>query len=242
MRAKNNVQTGVSSRAGAKILRHVAALCFFVASLGALGLAMAQDDWSQLEQEMVLEQKALEANEGELRLLEHPPQVASHFHHTRLIIDAQSLRDGWLTMYQCHSDLDKVSSSQIVYQPKRIDNIRVMSSRNIDAAWVEEHTVQMRGIAAESEICISAERRALEFENGVYYLRLGPFVRRFLDGYYPMHVRVEVSYPDYLRLVSSSPVKALVHTKLNFKTADIDVWVVGELNVEFSFAEAPVYQ
>jgi hypothetical protein len=200
-------------------------------------VADEQDEWSRLEQEMALQQQALEVNEGELQLLDRPPEAASHFHHTRLLITEQSLRDGWLRMYQCHSDLDKVDSSQIVYQPEQISNIRVLSSQNIGSVWVEGHTVQMKGIASGSKICLSADRRALSNEQGKYRLRLGPFIRRFLDGYYPMHVRVEVCFPETLQLISSSPVKAMQRAENDTRYADIDVWVVGELNIEFLFID-----
>lgn len=216
-------------------------LCALVFFTWFLPLAEA-DEWSRIEQETALEQQALRVNEGALQMLKEPPEVASHFHHTRLVITRQSLADGWVTMHQCHSDLDKVASSQIVYHQGRISNIRIVSSRNIKSAWVEGNSVQMKGIAANSEICIKADRRALSYENDSYSLRLGPFVRRFLDGYYPMHVRVEVCHPHYLRLISSSPVKALQRVNNKASYADIDVWVVGKLNIEFVFAKNPLYQ
>ena len=254
MSAKNNVSCGSSSRAGPKLLlarifrQGARALasgencglgCVFLLVLAVLarpaGAAEEQDEWSRVEQEIAQQQRALEVNEGELQLLEHPPEAASHFHHTRLLITEQSLRNGWVKMYQCHSDLDKVDSSQIVYQAEKISNIRVLSTQNISSVWVEGHTVQMKGIASGSKICLSADRRALSNEQGRHYLRLGPFIRRFLDGYYPMRVRVEVCFPDSLELVSSSPVNAIQRVKNNTRCADIDVWVVGELNMEFVF-------
>ena len=61
------------------------------------------------------------------------------------------------------------------------------------------------------------------------------FVRRFLDGYYPMHVRVEVSHPGFLQLLRSSPVQAMQYAKNQLSFAEIDLWVVGELNIEFVF-------
>jgi len=236
MRAKNNVHRGFASRAGEKILFRFVFLCSWVVLMLPWQLTAAADEWMRIEQEMALEQRALGVNEGELQLLDDPPEVTSHFHHTRLVITEPSLRDGWVKMYQCHSDLDRVSSSQIVYHQGRIRNIRVTSSQNIESAWIEGHTVQMKGIAAGSKICISADRRALSHDMGRYYLRLGPFIRRFLDGYYPMHVRVEVCYPNFLKLDSTSPVQALQHANNTNSFADIDVWVVGSLNIEFVFA------
>ena len=209
--------------------------CGVILMLPVLSTA-AVDDWSVIEEEAALEQRAREVNEGELQLLDRPPEAAAHLHQNRLLITERSLRDGWVAMYQCHSNLDKVSASQIVYNKERIRNIRVLSSQNIGSALVEGHTVQMKDIAAESEICISADKRVLSYEKGKYYLRLGPFMRRFLDGYYPMHVQVEVSYPDFLQLVSASPVDALRRTSGRTSYADFDLWVIGKLDIELVFS------
>lgn len=236
MSAKNNVQNGVSSRAGVKILQIFFLLCCgVILMLPALSTA-AVDDWSEIEEEAALEQRAREVNEGELQLLDRPPEAAAHLHQNRLMITERSLRDGWVTMYQCHSNLDTVSASQIVYNKERIRNIRVQFSQNIGSARVEGHTVQMKDIAAESEICISADKRALSYEKGKYYLKLGPFMRRFLDGYYPLHVQLEVCYPSFLQLVRTSPVDALHHTSGRTSYADFDLWVVGRLDIELVFS------
>ena len=96
--------------------------------------------------------------------------------------------------------------------------------------------MQIKDIAAESEICISADKKALSYEKGKYYLRLGPFMRRFLDGYYPMRVQVEVSYPAFLQLVSASPVDALRRTSGRTSYADFDLWVIGKLDIELVFS------
>jgi len=236
MSAKNNVQNGFSARAGAKILSiFFLLLCGVILMQPVLSTATV-DDWSVIEEEAALEQRAREVNEGELQLLDKPPEAAAHHHQNRLMITEQSLSDGWVTMYQCHSNLDKVPASQIVYNKDRIRKIKVLSSQNIGSARVEGHTVQMKDIAAESKICISADKKALSYENGRYYLRLGPFMRRFLDGYYPMHVQLEVCYPVFLQLLSASPVDALRHTSGSTSYADIDIWVVGKLDIELVFS------
>ncbi|UCB55481.1 MAG: hypothetical protein JSW45_02830 [Thiotrichales bacterium] len=196
---------------------------------------VAAQDWSEIERQMELEQRALAVNEGELQLLEKPPSAASHHHQNRLLITRQSLDDGWVTMYQCHSDLDRVSASQIVYNKARIRDIKITSSENIGSTWVEGHTVQMKDVGKAARICISADKRALVHENGKYSLKLGPFMRRFLDGYYPMRVQVEVCYPTFLRLLDSSPVKAIQRTRNNASYAEIDIWVVGKLDIEMVF-------
>jgi len=233
--AKINVQNGLSSRAEVKIPKIFLRTVAVVFSLLPVPCAVAEEDGLSLDLQMELEQRALDVNEGELQLLDKPPEAVSHQHQNRLLITEQSLKDGWVTMYQCHSDLDQVASSQIVYKKGLIRNIKITSSKNIGSAQVEAHTVQLENIGAESEICISADKKALDYEDGLYHLRLGPFMRRFLDGYYPMHVQIEVCYPSYLQLVRSSPVHARLRTRQRTTYADIDVWVVGRLDVELIF-------
>ena len=237
MSAKNNVYDRFSSRAAVKIVPLFLLLSWATEILFPRSVVAAEDDWSRIDEQMVLEQRALEVNEGELQLLDKPPTAAAHYHHNRMMITEQSLKDGWVTMYQCHSDLDKVHASQIVYDADHIRDIEIQSYANIGSVRVEGNTVQMKDIEAESEICISADKRVLSYANGSYYLRLGPFMRRFLDGYYPMHVRVEVCYPNIIELVKTKPVNAIKHRNAATQRlhADLDVWVVGKLDIEFVF-------
>ena len=108
-----------------------------VVSLSAAQSGAVEDDWPEIERQMELEQQALEVNEGELQLLERPPEAVSHQHHNRLLITPQSLNDGWVTMYQCHSDLDAVPATQIVYTEGSVRDLKVLSSQNIGSVRVE---------------------------------------------------------------------------------------------------------
>ena len=229
------MQDGYSSRSGAHLLCIISRLIAVVVALSAAPSAAVEDDWTEIDRQMELEQKALEVNEGEPKLLERPPEAVSHHHQNRLLITPQSLNDGWVTMYQCHRDLDEVHATQIVYTKGSVRDLNVLSSHNIGSVRIEGHSVQLKDIAAGSEVCVSGDRRALFYENGQYVLRLGPFMRRFLDGYYPMRVQIEVCYPTFLKLVSSSPVKAAQRTRNKAAYADIDIWVVGKLDVELVF-------
>jgi hypothetical protein len=231
------VQNGYPSRAEVKILDIFLLLCFTAIALAVRPAIAEIDDWEEIERQMAQEQKALEVNEGQLQLLDRPPEAASHHHQNRLLITTRSLSDGWVTMYQCHSDLDAVPATQIVYKEGFIRNIEVLSSQNIGSVQVEGHSLQLKDVKEESEICISADKKALSFENDRYYLRLGPFMRRFLDGYYPMHVQVEVCYPPFLQLVDSSPVKAITRSRKKTAYAEIDIWVVGKLDIELVFKD-----
>ena len=69
----------------------------------------------------------------------------------------------------------------------------IVSSENIGRAWVHENSVQIDQVARNASICITAETRALQIEDdNRFSLTNGPYMRRFLDGYYPMRVSMRV--------------------------------------------------
>ncbi|MGD8911541.1 MAG: hypothetical protein PVJ68_02195 [Candidatus Thiodiazotropha sp.] len=52
---------------------------------------------------------------------------------------------------------------------------------------------------AVAAICLQAETQSLHpTGQGGYQLRNGPYMRRFLDGYYPMLLTLQVDYPAEL--------------------------------------------
>ena len=197
----------------------------------------ADTTWEeQAFRDMELEERSLAVNEGELQLLHEPPKERVHYHHNRLFITQKSLDTGWVVMYQCHTGLDRVPALQIVYNRQRIRNLKIETVRNIGAARVEDHTVQLEYVGDDSKLCITAETRALVQGDGSYYLKNGPFMRQFLDGFYPMRVRVEVFYPvALLKLKSIKPVGAEDTTTRHTGYIDFDVWSVGRLFTEFEF-------
>lgn len=238
MSAKNNVSTGLSSREDGQLflllIIIVAAICVI-----SSGIALAVDEaWEeQAFEEMELEQRALDVNEGELQLLRGPPDKPVHYHHNRQVISEHSLVTGWVGMQQCHTGLDRVPALQIVYNKARIRKLQVESFQNIESARVDGHTIQLEHIGQDSKICISAETRALHTEGGRYFLRNGPFMRQFLDGYYPLHVRIEIMYPaSLLKLESIKPHQEGVTITRRPGYIDFEVWSVGRLFTEFEFS------
>lgn len=152
-----------------------------------------------------------QVNDGELRFLvpgadtptlDHPV----HHHQNRLTITRASLESGWVRLEQCHSHLDPVPSSQIVFREGGVRALRLTRSENIERAWVAGHSVQMQNVAPAARLCLEAETRALSGDaQAGYRLNNGPFMRRFLDGYYPMRVSQEVILSTPLRFLDIDP-------------------------------------
>jgi hypothetical protein len=163
-----------------------------------------------------------------------------HHHRNLIRISASSLKDGWVRLEQCHSHLDPVAEMQIVYHAERIRRIRLLSSENIAEAEVDGPTVQLKGIEPDARICLQAQSRALtRLPDHGYRLSNGPFMRRFLDGYYPMRVSLDVHYPASLiklRSVRPLPGKAGALTKSPGRIL-WDAWFNGRLFTEFEFQQ-----
>jgi hypothetical protein len=174
---------------------------------GHVAAATDQDDWPDwASEEEATRARIAAVNEGELSFLETRPLVAVHHHSSRIQITEDSLLDGWVLMQQCHENLDQVLSAQIVFHPERSRALQLVSFRNIEQAHAEGHSIQLHGIGPASQVCISVETRALQLEGGdVFELHNGPFMRRFLDGYYPLHVSLQIDHPVSLVLADFVP-------------------------------------
>lgn len=164
-------------------------------------------DWpAWAQEEEAIRARIAAVNEGELAFLETLPDKPVHQHRNRIVVTDASLEHGWVELEQCHRDLDRVAEAQIVFHPERSRRLQVLGFRNMRSAVTDGNTVQLRGIGDASEVCLRGETRALvEIGEGVYELQNGPYMRRFLDGYYPMRVSLEIEYPRWLTLADFTP-------------------------------------
>ena len=159
-----------------------------------------------------------------------------HHHVNRLSITAASLASGWVDMDQCHYHIDPVPRAEIVYTAGRIRHLAVTRATGIGEARVEAHSVQLADVGRDAELCVRAQTRGLEIADGGYVLRNGPFMRRFLDGFYPIRVSLDVSYPQGLELVGQFPsARPGVETRQQGNRVTVDAWFEGILETRFVF-------
>jgi hypothetical protein len=167
---------------------------------------VATTAWSSDPDELFFKGTA-DVNEGELHFLTTLPDRPVHHHQNRITILESSLEDGWVRLDQCHHNLDAVPDAQVTYREGRIRALRVTRAENIERAWAEAHSVQLRNVQRGAVLCVEAETMALS-RNGEasYSLSNGPYMRKFLDGFYPMRVSMTVRLAtDKLRFVASIP-------------------------------------
>ena len=179
-------------------------------------------------------------NEGNLVFLSRQPTKQVHHHQNHLIINAASLSDGWVRLNQCHEHLDRVPQAQIMYNKDRIRDLQIVTSGNIEQSWIEDNSVQLRNVQENARLCVQAWIRALRANaDGSYSLRNGPFLRRFLDGYYPMRVSMQIEYATSgLHLVGMKPERQEgfeVTERAGFLA--FDAWFEGRLKTEFLFRQ-----
>ncbi len=177
-------------------------------------------------------------NEGELEFLAEPPEKAVHHLVNRLEVRPGSLDDGWLGLHQCHRNLDAVPATQIVYRYDGIRDLRVDSHAHIGRVWVEGQSVQLEDVERGGSVCVRADVQILEHEDGAWVVRNGPFHRRFLDGYYPMHVTLEISHPDSLVVDAVSPAEQPgLAVERRSERLTLDAWFEGRLRTEVRFSD-----
>jgi len=135
-----------------------------------------------------------DVNEGELEFFATPPRGGPfHHHQNRLTITPESLGSGWVAFEQCHDHLDAVPRMEIAFREGRARSLKITRASGIGKAWVEAHSVQLEDIAHGAQLCLTGELRLItRLGNNRHMLQSGPYMRRFLDGYYPMKVSLGV--------------------------------------------------
>jgi len=175
---------------------------------------------------------------GELLFLAAPPDSRTPLSDSRITVTETSLSDGWVHLEQCYSGLDAVPEAEVVYRYRDMRELRIVTTHNIGQATATQHSVQLKDVSNDAHLCIRALVRILyPLPDGRQVLRNGPFHRRFLDGYFPLHVRLQVEYPARaLRYLGISP---QAQPGFAVTTGDglltLDSWFAGELNIEISF-------
>jgi hypothetical protein len=215
-----------------RVQRTIAVLLTWAAS----AVAIATDDAGTPPDPIELTARI---NGGELAFLVAPPRTPVHHHQHRVTIDPGSLADGWITLYQCHSHLDAVPRAEIVFHEGRTRGLQVSSYAGMGKAWVDGASVQIVDVNEGATLCLTAQTRSLtDNGDGTYSLHNGPFMRRFLDGYYPLHVSLDVRFDGTgLRLLDVRPApQEGFKVDAGVGRIYIDSWFEGRLRTELQFA------
>ena len=121
-----------------------------------------------------------------------------------------------------------------LYHRKRVRNIKITKAVNIGKAWVERNSVQLRDVKKNAQLCVEADSKALSRNaDGSYTLKNGPFMRRFLDGFFPMRVSMDLQLPKTVKFLSIHPQQQHgFRVNSSIKGVHFDAWFEGKLNTK----------
>lgn len=185
------------------ISRNKLSISSLVIFLSVLGIAYAEVgndyDWffEDFEEQIDL------VSEGELRFLTNDSTDKKHSHYNQITITKHSLETGWSFLSQCHNNLDALNAVQITFNEKTTRNYQIESYSKIGRVWIDNSNFELEDVEKGAVVCLKLETKNIHREkNGNYLVINGPYMRRFLDGYYPLNVNLVVIYPcDLIQFV-----------------------------------------
>lgn len=98
--------------------------------------------------------------------------------------------------------------------------------------------MELTEIDLGAKLCMQIESKALvKLNEAGFRLRNGPYMRKFLDGYFPMRVTLEIKYPELLiSLKDYRPLPGESGTTIvDPGLIHWDGWFQGRLFTEFDF-------
>jgi hypothetical protein len=166
------------------------------------------------------------ALEGELRFLAERPDPGAYHYQSQVTITSESLKTGVASLNTCHRALDPNGRIVIQFNAERVQDIRITEFKGMGDAQVQGNKVELRDVQRGATICIDLLSRVLdEVGPGQWRLRAGPLMRRYLDGYLPMHAQLQVQWPEgLLQVTSQEPVNqagAQLQTRSNGATWEL---------------------
>lgn len=179
----------------------------------------------------------IKVNDGNLVFLKKEPAKLPLHAQIEFLLDKKSISDGWVRARQCYKNLDAMSESQILYGYKSMRNLKIISTRNIEKAFVQGQSVQLINAQRPASVCTEAEvQNFYPRQDNRFVLTNGPYHRRFLDGYFPFRLSMKIKYSDGLQFVTSRPARQPgFELTLNDNEIILETLFEGRLKTEFEF-------
>jgi len=190
--------------------------CSFVNNMQAREMTPAeQDQWLNSDEPIKSKKKI---NLGTLTLLSAKKYPSVMHSQNKIVITPESLKSGWVSLQQCYYNLDAFPKVDVVYKYRKMIDLKVLSYTKIAKAKLgsakDMKSVELTNVQKGGSLCVSAKVLSLIKTKHGYQLSNGPFRRKYLDGYFPMKVSVEVQYPKkLLKVLKITPLKIINKNK-----------------------------
>lgn len=167
------------------------------------------------------------ASEGEVKFFKERPDPGAYAYQSKVMITPESLETGSVNIATCHDKLDQIRKVVIVFNPERIQTIKIKSFNGMGSATVQNNEVELTDVAKGASICIDLQSRALDrLGMGQYKLNAGPLMRKYLDGYLPMSASLSIQWPANLLTVERTVPTANDGVKINQNNQGIQLDMV----------------
>lgn len=177
-------------------------------------------------------------NGGELTFLTTKAKKETFHSIINITVSQNSIDNGWTELTQCYSRLDPIYRTAVVYRKNLIKNLKVLSSKNIRLAKISKNKVILTDVTKGASLCIAANARNFyQNEDLSFSLVNGPYHRKFLDGYFPYHLNLNIHYDPKLKFKYSLPkVQPGFEVKQKSNSLLINTLFEGRLKTEFRFS------
>ena len=176
-------------------------------------------------------------SDGQLTFLNTKVKEGTFRSDITITIDQNSIDNGWVALTQCYSNLDSIHRTAIVYRKNFIKNITILSSKNIKLTEVSGNKVLLQDVTNNASLCVGINSRTFyQNEDLSFSLVIGPYHRKFLDGYYPYHLNLNIHFDPKLKFKYSLPKSQPgFEIKQQSNSLLIDTLFEGRLKTEFRF-------
>lgn len=185
-------------------LKFISGLLITISTIGINTPVIAQDDLSDLspEERAFLEDdsffQTMQVQDSPIKWV-NPQKTENQYALTNEItITNNSFKTGFVNFSQCHTHLDAIRAIDIVYNPETTQQLKVLSSQKIQKVIAHAASIELKNVEKGAEVCVAGKVKTFRFDqqNQAWVLLRGPYMRKFLDGYYPMHVQETIQWPQ----------------------------------------------
>jgi hypothetical protein len=165
---------------------------------------------------------------------------SSYYLINQLTITPDALRDGWVDFEQCHHQLDAINKIEVVYNSETTRALKVTHTQGIGRTQTQSASVTLQTVSPGASVCIQGQSQTLIAVGDQHWqLKRGPYMRKFFNGYYPMHLQERLNWSQTdLTLTQPEPGQRIgrifdLHPQAQRLTARY--WFEGELRPVYEF-------
>ena len=213
-------------------------------SLAEIEISQDLSDLTEAERAWMEDDSELDAitiNGGQLNWLTEDKTIGQYGLENSLTLSRSALKDGWVEFTQCHNNLDEIRKIEVQYNPENTRSLTLNSSEKIASVKIDNQnsSALLLGVDKLARVCISGESKSLEKTKEGYVLKRGPYMRKFLDGYYPMALKETLNWSKTSLTLQTNTMQSQLGQSYQYaiqaKTLTAEYWFEGRLSPRYQF-------